>query len=52
MFDIVSLERTDHCAARNIIGVNNVKVASILSVNKVLVGCKLVVMKRLKTHEY
>ena len=43
---IVLFEGTGHCAVGSIIGVNNVKIASILSANMVLVGCKLVEKER------
>ena len=39
--DIVLLEGISHCAFGSIVGVNNVKVARILSADTVFVGCKL-----------
>ena len=42
VIDIVLLEGTGHCVVGSIVGVNNVKVARVLSVDMVLVGYKLV----------
>jgi len=36
------LKGTDHCAVGSIVGVNNFRVASLLSVDMVLVRCNLV----------
>ena len=44
--DIVLLEGISHCAFGSIVGVNNVKVARILSADTVLVGCKLAEKER------
>ena len=46
VIDIVLLEGIGHCAVGNIVGVNNVKVARILSADMVLVGYKLVEKER------
>ena len=46
VIDIVLLEGTGHCVVGSIVGVNNVKVVSILSADMVLVGCKLLEKER------
>ena len=46
MSDIFLFEGTCHCAVGSSVGVNNVKVASILSVDVVMVDCKLVEKER------